>query len=87
MEFFTARSAGDLSGRVTMNVRVATFLASRFAATLIDALLVLVFPLLMLAYDVSLTLIALGAVLVVAAATAGVSRMRIDGNRRMLQEQ
>jgi NHLM bacteriocin system ABC transporter peptidase/ATP-binding protein len=87
IEFFTTRSVGDLANRVTLNSRVAAFLSSRLAATLIDALMVVFFPLLMLSYDVSLTLIAVVAVIIVALATAAVHRRRIDGSRRMLQEQ
>jgi ATP-binding cassette subfamily C protein len=87
VEFFTGRSVGDLTNRVALNSKVATFLSSRLASTLIDALLVVFFPLLMLSYDVSLTIIAVIAVLIVGAVTAGVNRMRVDGYRRMLQEQ
>lgn len=87
VEFYTVRSVGDLSARVSMNARIATFLSARLASTLIDAILVVFFPLLMLSYDVSLTVIAVGAVLIVAGVTFTVSRMRIDGNRQMLQEQ
>jgi NHLM bacteriocin system ABC transporter peptidase/ATP-binding protein len=87
IEFFTGRSVGDLTNRVALNSKVATFLSSRLASTLIDALLVVFFPLLMLSYDVSLTMIAMIAVVVVAAVTAAVNRLRVDGYRRMLQEQ
>jgi NHLM bacteriocin system ABC transporter peptidase/ATP-binding protein len=87
VEFYTQRYAGDIAGRVALNARVATFLAARLASAAIDALLVVFFPLLMLSYDVGLTAIALGTVVLVGAATAFVNRMRVDGYRRVLQEQ
>jgi NHLM bacteriocin system ABC transporter peptidase/ATP-binding protein len=87
VEFYTQRYAGDIAGRVALNARVATFLAARLASAAIDALLVVFFPLLMLSYDAGLTAIALGTVVLVGAATALVNRMRVDGYRRVLQEQ
>jgi len=87
VEFFNQRFAGDLSSRVQINDRVARLLSRDLASNFLDTLLILFFALVMVQYDLRLTL--LGIVLVAGNVLALrlVSRRRVDGNRRMLQEQ
>jgi len=87
IEYYNQRYAGEVAGRVALNAQIAVFLASRLASAAIDVLLLVFYALLMLSYDPALTAITLFAVALVGAATAMVNRMRIDGFRRVLQEQ
>jgi ABC-type bacteriocin/lantibiotic exporter with double-glycine peptidase domain len=86
MTFFGQRYAGEIANRVGFNLQVSQFLSSRLAGTAIDVLVLAAFLPLMLSYDWLLTLIGLVAVAALAIATAAVSRRRVDGNRRLLQE-
>ena len=86
VEFYAQRYGGEISKRVALNDDVAQFMSRRLASTTIDALMIVFFGLLMFSYDVGLTLIALTAAGILAGITLAVSRQRIDGNRRVLQE-
>jgi ATP-binding cassette subfamily C protein len=86
IDFYHQRYSGEISGRVAMNDRVATFLAGRLAGTLIDALLIVFYGALMFAYDWRLTLIGMTSVAAMLIATVLVNRRRVDGNRRLLKE-
>jgi NHLM bacteriocin system ABC transporter peptidase/ATP-binding protein len=87
VEFYAQRYAGEIGWRAGLNDEVATFLSRRLASTAIDALMIVFFGALMLTYDVWLTLVALGAVGVLSAATLVVNRRRIEGNQRVLLEE
>jgi NHLM bacteriocin system ABC transporter peptidase/ATP-binding protein len=87
VEFFSQRYGGEISTRVGLNDQIATFLSARLASTAIDALLVVCYAMLMAAYDLVLTLIGIAAVVAIVVATVFVNRKRVDGNRRLLQEQ
>jgi len=86
IDFYNQRYAGEISARVGMNDEVASFLAGRLASTLIDALLIFAYAALMLAYDWQLTMIGIGAVVLLVLTTMFVNRFRVDANRRLLQE-
>jgi NHLM bacteriocin system ABC transporter peptidase/ATP-binding protein len=87
VEFYAQRYGGEIGARLALNEQVATFVARRFAATAIDALLVVFYAMLMFSYDAVLTAVGVSAVAVIAATTAAVHRRRVDGIRRVLQEQ
>lgn len=87
IQFFTQRYGGDISARVGVNDHIATFLSTRLALTAIDALLVVCYAGLMAAYDVELTVVGVGAAGLIVTATLLVNRRRVDGNRRLLQDQ
>jgi NHLM bacteriocin system ABC transporter peptidase/ATP-binding protein len=87
VEFYAQRYAGEISARAAVNEQVATFVARRLTATAIDAVLVIFYGLLMLSYDATLTAIGMVAVAMIAGTTALVHRRRVDGTRRVLQEQ
>lgn len=87
VEFYAQRYAGEISWRAGLNDEVAQFLSRRLASTAIDAMMIVFFGLLMLSYDVVLTLVAIAAVGVLAGATMFVNRIRIEGNMRVLQEE
>ncbi len=55
--FYSQRSPGDISSRVTINNRVAEMLTGDLATTVLNVLMVLFYAALMLSYDVVLTLV------------------------------
>ena len=87
VEFFNQRFAGDIAGRVAINNRVAQLLSRDLATNFLGAVMVVFFLALMLRYDVLLTLIGVVVASLNVAALRWVSRKRVDGNRRLLQEQ
>jgi len=87
VEFFNQRFAGDVASRVGINNRVAQLLSRDLATNFLASVMVVFFVVLMFQYDALLTLIALGAVSLNVIALRYVSRKRVDGSRRLLQEQ
>ncbi|HWR02368.1 MAG TPA: NHLP family bacteriocin export ABC transporter peptidase/permease/ATPase subunit [Chlorobaculum sp.] len=86
MRFFTMRQAGEISNRVQLNDQVATLIAGDLTANALNFLLIAFYAILMLRYDVFLTL---GAVLIAglnAAALFYVSRKRVVLNRKFQQD-
>lgn len=55
--FYSQRSPGDISSRMTINNRVAEMLTGDLATTVLNVLMVLFYAALMLSYDVVLTLV------------------------------
>lgn len=86
VEFFTQRFAGEISSRVGINDRVARLLSRDLATNVLGAMTLLFFAVLMFQYDVLLTLVGIGVVSLNVLALHLVSRKRVDGNRRLLQE-
>jgi NHLM bacteriocin system ABC transporter peptidase/ATP-binding protein len=87
VEFFTQRYAGDIAFRVQINDRVAQLLSGELATTAINLVLMVFYALLMLQYDVVLTLIGIVIVMFNILALRHISRRRVDANRHLLQEQ
>ncbi len=87
VEFFNQRFAGDISARVAINNRVAQLLSRDLATHFLGAVMILFFLVLMFWYDVLLTTVGLIVVSLNIAALQLVSRKRVDGSRRLLQEQ
>jgi NHLM bacteriocin system ABC transporter peptidase/ATP-binding protein len=86
-EFFSQRFAGDISSRVAINDRVAQLLSRDLATNALGALMVVFFALVLFQYDAVLTLVGIGVVSLNVAALRYVSRRRVDGNRRLAQDQ
>lgn len=87
IDFFSQRLTGDIASRVAANDRVAQLLSRDLATNLLGSFLVVFYALLMLQYDVVLTLVGIGVVALNIAALQLISRKRIDANRNLLQEQ
>ena len=87
VEFFNQRFAGDISARVGINNRVAQLLTRDLATHFLGAVMILFFAALMFWYDRLLLLIGLVVAGLNIAALQLVSRKRVDGSRRLLQEQ
>jgi NHLM bacteriocin system ABC transporter peptidase/ATP-binding protein len=86
-EFFTQRFAGDISSRVAINDRVAQLLSRDLATNTLGALMIVFFAAVLFRYDPVLTLVGLAVVSGNVLALRYVSRKRVDGNRRLVQDQ
>jgi NHLM bacteriocin system ABC transporter peptidase/ATP-binding protein len=86
-EFFTQRFAGDISSRVAINDRVAQLLSRDLATNALGVLMIAFFAVLLFQYDAVLTLVGIAVVSLNVAALKYVSRRRVDGNRRLVQDQ
>ncbi len=87
VEFFSQRYAGDVSARVGINDRVAQLLSRDLATNVLGALMAVFFAAVLFRYDPGLTAIGLAMALLNVAALQFVSRKRVDGSRRFLQEE
>lgn len=87
VEFFSQRFAGEVSGRVAINDRVAQLLSRDLATNALAALMLIFFAAVLVRYDLLLTLVGVLVVSLNVAALRFVSRKRVDGNRRLLQDQ
>ncbi|MEM7051281.1 MAG: NHLP family bacteriocin export ABC transporter peptidase/permease/ATPase subunit [Acidobacteriota bacterium] len=85
-EFFSQRFSGDISSRVQINDRVAQLLSRDLATNFLAILAVLFYAFVLFRYDVVLTLVGIAVASLNVAALRFVSRKRVDGNRRLLQE-
>ena len=86
-EFFNQRYAGDISSRVAINDRVAQLLSRDLATNVLGALMVVFFAIVLFQYDAVLTLVGIGVASLNVVALRYVSRRRVDGNRRLGQDQ
>ncbi len=87
VEFFTQRYGGEIGGRVHVNDQLASLLSGRLGANAIDLLLVVFYAALMFRYDVALTLTGIVVAGLNVAALRYFSRRRVDGSRRLQQEE
>jgi NHLM bacteriocin system ABC transporter peptidase/ATP-binding protein len=87
VEFYTQRYGGEISARVGFNDVIAGFVAGRFAATAIDIVSVVFFGAVMFTYDPLLASVAVAALSLLVLGLSAVNRRRVDGNRRLLQEE
>ncbi|MCA9973501.1 MAG: NHLP family bacteriocin export ABC transporter peptidase/permease/ATPase subunit, partial [Anaerolineales bacterium] len=87
VEFFTQRSAGDISARIGQNDRVAQLLSGELATNLLNVILISFYAVLMFQYSVLLTLIGIGMAALNFVVLRFVSRKRTDANQRLIKEQ
>lgn len=87
VEFFTQRYGGEIGSRVGINDYVAQLLSGQVATTCINLIVVVFYAALMLQYDVSLTLIGISIAVLNIVALRYVSRKRVDGNRKLQQDE
>jgi NHLM bacteriocin system ABC transporter peptidase/ATP-binding protein len=82
--YFGQRYAGEIGSRVAINDKVAKVISGKLATTAIDCLMTVFYAILMLTYDVPLTLtvIAISGLNVAAIRLAG--RVRVDATRKLL---
>ncbi len=87
VEFFTQRYGGEIGSRVAINNHVAHLLSGELATNMIALIVVVFYAVLMLQYDLLLTLTGIAIAGLNVAALRFVSRKRVDANRRLLQEE
>jgi ATP-binding cassette, subfamily C, bacterial len=86
MEFFSQRFAGEIGSRVLINDKVAKVLSEKLATTLLDMMSLVFFGLILLRYDVLLTLVCVSFSMINIVVTKIVQRPRMDASLRVLQE-
>ena len=86
VSYFGQRFAGEIGARVAINNKVANMISGRLATTVLDCVLIVFYGLLMMLYDVVLTLACIGLALVNIAVVQLAARARIDISRRLQQE-
>lgn len=87
VSFYDQRFAGEISSRIQLNDRLASLLSGQLATTVISAGMVVFYAIVMLQYDLILTLIAIVFVIVNLFALNWIGRLRSDTNIRLMQEQ
>src|SRR5436305_1997889 len=87
VEFYNQRFAGDISARVGINDRVAQLLSRDLATNSLGAVMIVFFAALLFRYDAVLTLVGIAVISGNVAALRYVPRKRVDGNRRLGQDQ
>ena len=86
VSFYDQRFAGEISSRVQLNDRLASVLSGKLATTVIAAIMVMFYGLIMLQCDVILTMVGVLFAAVNLVALQLVSRWRVDTNLRLIQE-
>lgn len=84
--FFTQRSAGEISNRVSLNDKVARLLSGDLANAMLNVIVVVFYALLMFSYDILLTCISIVIAGLNILCLRLVSRARKDSNRRLINE-
>lgn len=84
--FFTQRYAGDIGNRVAINDRVARLLGGDLATTALSTVVIVFYALLLIQYDVVLTVIGVVIAGLNIVALKTVERQRDDISRRLLQD-
>ena len=87
VEFFTQRYGGEIGSRVQINDGVAHLLSGQLAGNFIDLLMAVFYVVLMIQYDVFLTVVGVGVALCNIIAVRYFARRRIDASRRLQQEE
>lgn len=86
LEFFSQRHGGEVVSRVEINNVVAELLASKFANIALDLFMAAFFLLVLLAYDVPMTLVAIVVAAVNIVFLRYISRWRVDQNMKLLMD-
>jgi NHLM bacteriocin system ABC transporter peptidase/ATP-binding protein len=87
MEFFSQRFAGDISSRMSSNNTVAAAIAGQLTSTVLSVLMLVFYFLLMLQYNVVLTLLAVISALLQMLYLQKIAKNRKDKNKKLLQDQ
>lgn len=86
VSFYAQRFAGEISNRTPLNDQVADVLSGRLATTVIDAVMVIFYAIVMFQYDWVLTLVTISFAIINILTLRSISRQRVDANQRLVQE-
>ena len=86
VSFYAQRFAGEISSRIRLNDEVADVLSGRLTITVISAFMVIFFAIVMVQYDVVLTIVVIFFAVINVITLQWVSRQRVDANLRLNQE-
>ena len=84
--FYAQRYAGEVSNRASLNNKVAQVLSGQLATTVIDAVMILFYALVMFAYDGVLTLIGIFFSAINGLALQWLAKQRVSANMRLVQD-
>jgi NHLM bacteriocin system ABC transporter peptidase/ATP-binding protein len=84
--FFAQRYGGEIAGRVAMNDRVGTLITGELASSVLSLITMVIFALLMLQYDLLLTLLAVSFAAINLFALQAAARRLADANQKLLQD-
>jgi len=84
--YFGQRYAGEIGSRVQINDKVSQIISGKLATTAIDSVLTIFYALLMLMYDVQLTIMVMLLSTLNIAAIKLAGRVRADTSRRLMQD-
>jgi NHLM bacteriocin system ABC transporter peptidase/ATP-binding protein len=82
--YFGQRYAGEIGSRVAINDKVAAMVSGKLATTVIDSVMTVFYAMLMMFYDVWLSLVVIGIALLNVAAVKLAARWRTDASRRLM---
>lgn len=86
VSYFAQRFAGEIGSRISLNDSVANLISGRLATIVIDLVLIVFYAVLLMLYDVGLTLLCILLATTNILATRAVARYRVDASRRLAQE-
>jgi NHLM bacteriocin system ABC transporter peptidase/ATP-binding protein len=86
IDFFNQRFAGEIGNRVTLNDRVASLLSGDLATTALNLMVIAIYALIMLQYDVILSLVSMATALLNVLALRHVAARRAVLNQRLMQD-
>jgi NHLM bacteriocin system ABC transporter peptidase/ATP-binding protein len=84
--YFSQRYAGEIGSRVMINNNVANVVSGQLATTMLDCVMIVFYAVLMMLYDVTLTVVCISIAALNILAVRAASRFRVDSARRLLQE-
>jgi NHLM bacteriocin system ABC transporter peptidase/ATP-binding protein len=85
MEFYYQRFPGEIGSRVQINDKVAGLLSGQLATTVISMVTIAFYAIVMLTYDVVLTLVGVSFAAINVVALRYVSRKRVDENQKLIR--
>ena len=86
MTFFSQRYAGDVASRVASNHAIASLMSGQLAVNLVNVLTMVIYGVVLLAYDVQLTLVAIVLILGNLAILGLSNEPRAQASRQLLRE-
>ena len=86
MTFFSQRSAGDIRGRLDTNTETITTLVQVFAPLVIDAIMLILYLVIMLANSFKLALIGIGSIVLNALISSVISKRTVDFARVQMRD-